>query len=233
MPSQSQHGMPSVTEGYVPYENQGARQSSLYNRPWHIAKVAIRGCNIASSAIIIGITVHSLIYLYWSPYLLWFSAIPAAFAVCWDVSELITVCARGGRIGIHPGAHVGLHLLFWLIFATAIVCESLNLYFIGYYGDGFIATQQHVALAFTCLLLINHFTLFVRACIETHQRNTRPPIYMVPVNMPAPMQPAGSYAPSPFPPQQEKGQMTGANAPTDTTTQPAADGTYYGPGSRV
>ncbi|KZL85055.1 hypothetical protein CI238_09711 [Colletotrichum incanum] len=241
MPRQSQYDMPDGLEGYVPYEQPNGQEALLYNRPWHIAKIAIRGCNIAFSAIVIGITAHTSIYLgYWSPYLLWFSAIPAAFAVCWDVSELITICARGGRKGIHPGAHVGLHLIFWPLFATAVACESLQLYFAGYGTRGVIATEQHVALAFTCLLLLNHFTLFVRACVDTHRRNTRPPIYMVPINMPAPMAPAGSYAPYPFPPQQpqyapqhEKGQMTGANVPTEVTAPPGPDGTYYGPESRV
>ncbi|GKT54418.1 hypothetical protein ColTof4_13789 [Colletotrichum tofieldiae] len=240
MPRQSQYGMPDGLEGYVPYKPQGGKQAVLYNRPWHIAKIAIRGCNIAFSAIVIGITAHASTYMYYTPYLLWFSAIPGAFAICWDVSELITICARGGRKGIHPGAHVGLHLIFWPLFATAVALESLNIYFLDYGIEGAVATMQHVALAFTCLLLLNHFTLFVRACVDTHRRNNRPPIYMVPVNMPAPMPPAGSYAPYPFPPQQpqnalehEKGQMTGANVPTEATAPPGQDGTYYGPGSRV
>ncbi|WDK14826.1 hypothetical protein CGRA01v4_06107 [Colletotrichum graminicola] len=60
------------------------------------------------------------------------------------------LCARGGKKGIHPGAHVGLHLIFWLVSAIAVVFEAL-------FGvDSFywpFATQEHVAFAFTCLLL--------------------------------------------------------------------------------
>ncbi|KAK1981763.1 hypothetical protein LZ30DRAFT_749831 [Colletotrichum cereale] len=233
MPRKPQDHKPDGLEGYVPHENQGGRKATPYNRPWHIAKIAIRGCDIAFSAIVISISFHTLITLgYSSPYLLFFSAIPGVVAIIWDVSELITICARGGRKGIHPGAHVGLHLIFWLVFAIAVVCELL----FAVYGIRWsFATRQHVALAFTCLLLLNHFILFVRACIETNQRNAGAPIYMVPAGMTAPTQPAESYTSNQLPQpqhqydaQHEKGQMTGANVPTETIAPSGSDGTHYG-----
>lgn len=83
--------------------------------------------------------------------------VQAAFAICWDSAELIIICARGGRRGIHPGAHVALHLVFCPVLAAGIAFESLQLWFSGYpdswYGGDSIATKQHAALAFTCLLL--------------------------------------------------------------------------------
>lgn len=41
-------------------------------------------------------------------------------ALIWDVAEFITLCARGGKLGIHPGAHVGLHLVLWLGFGCGV-----------------------------------------------------------------------------------------------------------------
>jgi hypothetical protein len=37
----------------------------------------------------------------------------------WQIAEYITLCVRRNR-GIHPGAHVALHLLIWLGAATAV-----------------------------------------------------------------------------------------------------------------
>ncbi|KAJ0165118.1 hypothetical protein CTA2_12320 [Colletotrichum tanaceti] len=245
MPRKSQHDIPHGLEGYVPYETQDDRQASFYNRPWHIAKIALRGCNIVFGIIVIGLTAHAAAWLwYWSPFLLWFGAIPAAFAICWDSAELITICARGGRRGIHPGAHVGVHLVFCPVLAAGIAFESLQLWFSGYpdswYGGDSIATKQHVALAFTCLLFLIHFILFVRACVETHQRNSRPPIYMVPISTPTPLQAAVSNAAFPCLPQQTQHasnhnsrEMTSAIGPTETMISPRSDGTYFGPEARA
>ncbi|KAK1964447.1 hypothetical protein LY78DRAFT_704382 [Colletotrichum sublineola] len=223
MPRKPQDHNPDGLESDVPQESQGGRKATPYSRSWHIAKAAIRGCDIAFSIIVIVITLHMLVTIgYSSPYLLLFSAIPGVVAIFWDVSELITICARGGRKGIHPGAHVGLHLIFWLVFAIAVVCESL---FRSYSFDWPFATYEHVALAFTCLLLLNHFILFVRACIETSQRNTGAPIYTIPTSMTAPQQQCDT--------RHEKGQMIGANVPTETTAPSGSDGTYYGPGGQA
>ncbi|OLN88349.1 hypothetical protein CCHL11_00014 [Colletotrichum chlorophyti] len=234
---------PNGPDGYRPYENQIDQQDILYNRPWHIAKVVIRGFNLVSCCIVIGIAVFMFLGFYYVNFFL-FSLLPAALAVIWDISELITICARGGRLGIHPGAHVGLHLVFFIAFMIAtgyeawwvIERESNDTYF-----GGNVITLQNIVLAFTALLFLGHFILFVRSCIDTHKQRNRPPIYMVPINAPPPM-PAGSYIPYPYDsnrpqqpyasPQHELGQMSGAN-PAITVASPGPDGTYYGPGSRT
>ncbi|KAK1995667.1 hypothetical protein LX36DRAFT_724880 [Colletotrichum falcatum] len=223
MPSKQQHHNLDGLEGFVPYENQDGRKATLYNRPWHIAKVAIRGCNIAFSTIIISIALHMLLIdALPASVVLLFEAIPGAVAIFWDVSELITICARGGRKGIHPGAHVGLHLIFWMYFTTIAVIMTLLR---GYSSDWPFATEEHAALAFTYLLTLNHFILFVRACVETNKRNTGAPIYMVPAGTKAPQQGHGAH--------HEKGQMAGASVPIETTAPTGSDGTYYGPESRA
>ncbi|KAK2046093.1 hypothetical protein LZ31DRAFT_574774 [Colletotrichum somersetense] len=222
MPPKPQDHDSDGPEGDAPNDSQGDRKASLYSRPWHIAKIAIRGCDIASSIIVIAITLHMLVTIgYSSPYLLLFSGIPGVVAIIWDVSELVTICARGGRKGIHPGAHVGLHLIFCLAFTTAIVCEALFCH--SFYWP--FAAQEHVALAFTCLLLLDHFILFVRACIETSQRDAGAPICAVPSGTTAPQQQQDAH--------DEKGQMTDANVPAETTPPSGSDGTCYGPGSQA
>ncbi|EFQ35723.1 uncharacterized protein GLRG_10878, partial [Colletotrichum graminicola M1.001] len=77
MPRKPQDDIPDGLEGYVPHENHGDRKANLYSRPWHIAKIAIRGCDIAFSTIVIGITLNKLVTIgYSGPYLLLFSGIP-------------------------------------------------------------------------------------------------------------------------------------------------------------
>ncbi|OHE91434.1 hypothetical protein CORC01_13253 [Colletotrichum orchidophilum] len=244
---QPQYAPPDGFEGYVPYAQQAPQREIPFNRTWHLVKIVLRGFNIAFGVIIIGISVALVMYSFSSSFYLIFSGFPAAAAICWDTTELITICARGGRRGIHPGAHVGLHLLFWLVFMVSTGWEAANVYFRDdprswVYSSGQITSMQDAVLAFTALLFLSNFTLFVRACVECKQRNVRPPpVYMVPVVGPPPMQPAGSYQPYPYSPQQasfqpqyDKGQMAGANIDTtEMAAQPGPDGTYYGPGSRT
>ncbi|KAF9873631.1 hypothetical protein CkaCkLH20_08741 [Colletotrichum karsti] len=247
---QSQYGL----EGYQPYEHQ--QNVIPYNRSWHIAKIGMRSSNIVFNLIVISLSVYVYVWTHIGLFLI-VSGFPAAVAMIWDVAELITVCARGGKRGIHPGAHVGLHLIFWLIFAAAVGIQSAYIYIRDepYSSTGrrfwFIRKNlipmQNTVLAFTVLLLINHFTLFVRACVETNQRNRRAPVFMVPISAP-PMQPhmvAGAYVPYPHQPQQAyspaQQNMASQNmAPqnlgqqnmtqrTEFYTPPGPDGTYYAP----
>ncbi|KAI0913246.1 hypothetical protein F4823DRAFT_87608 [Ustulina deusta] len=144
-----------------------------------------------------------------------YAYIIVVISIIWNTSELITYCVRlrtQTQRGIHPGAHVGLHLLFWLagIFAVLLtvslyvgvsasvrLCENKgddddDYYF--YYGDSYCSEYQsfeyykgHVLPVFRALVAIfvlwaiNHFVLFVLACIETHKRNAlRPAAFIMP-----------------------------------------------------
>jgi hypothetical protein len=51
----------------------------------------------------------------------------ASAVIIWDIAEFITLCVRDGRSfrrGIPPGAHVGVELIIWLMFAVmfSIAC---------------------------------------------------------------------------------------------------------------
>lgn len=114
----------------------------------------------------------------------------------WSGAELITRAIHTFKKGIHPGAHVGLTLIIWLAaavvggFSTAIAV-SANVYD-GYWGsydcDWHYNSQGYreyddcseptgrnailiASAAFTWLLWIDYFVLFVLACIDTSRLN--------------------------------------------------------------
>ncbi|KAI1825990.1 hypothetical protein F4861DRAFT_146114 [Xylaria intraflava] len=134
----------------------------------------------------------------------------AAASIIWNTAELITYGVRlRGKIqrGIHPGAHVGLHLIFWLvgIFAILItaadyaeltsavqVCMDLvnkhpdrsDWYYCDQYEpyDNLVSKVFPLLRAFLAIFSlweINHFVLFVLGCIETYKRNSLKPLAFV------------------------------------------------------
>ncbi|KAI0489707.1 hypothetical protein F4859DRAFT_164177 [Xylaria cf. heliscus] len=194
-------------------------------------------------------------------------------SIIWNTAELITYCVRlrkETQRGIHPGAHVGLHLIFWLVGIFAILltvtvyfsvsydverCESRAnddddddsyTYYSSSYCSEYVPLDYYrwnilptlrALLAIFALWLINHFVLFILACIETHKRNAlKPAAFVVPANaVPAqnmyypqqagvqPMQPLQFY---PYPvvmPQPQQAHVAGAEPqpPVSNGKQPA------------
>ncbi|KAL7627395.1 hypothetical protein AAE478_001588 [Parahypoxylon ruwenzoriense] len=166
--------------------------------------------------------------------------------------------------GIHPGAHVGMHLCFWLASIFAILftvslsisvqstiqhcaeadndrysyysyCDDYYYSNGSYMNDMYLPTLRAMAALF-CLSTINHFVLFVFACIDTHKRNLMKPAGIVIPQLP----PAGMYYPPiaspgvapyyqysvPMPPQQAhfvpQPSATGASAPNGPQTNAPA-----------
>lgn len=144
----------------------------------------------------------------------WYAYPVSIVSILWNAAELITYFVRKRKQvprGIHPGAHVGLHLIFWLagafsILLTTSVLGSLTYsvrscqaqdedpdsysYYRSYCDE--IKPYDHYAstvlpavrglLAIFGLWTITHFALFVLACIDTHKRNAlRPAGFVVPV----------------------------------------------------
>ncbi|KXJ91463.1 hypothetical protein Micbo1qcDRAFT_163188 [Microdochium bolleyi] len=117
----------------------------------------------------------------------------------WNVAEVLTLCARGSNSiyprGIHPGAHVGVHLVLMLCSVAGVVLGSntLSVYdqvqrlcngrdpslywpFCRGYKDGtwfnpFMKELVIALLAAFSVMLLIHITLFVWACVDTHHRN--------------------------------------------------------------
>lgn len=119
-PNQPQlHNQPQ----YQPYPQQyqqAPRQYIPHSKPWHITKIVLYSLSIAFCVIVLGLSIALVVdsEYYQSSQIIWVAP-QAGAALIWDIAELITVCARSGKRGIHPGAHVALHLLLWLAFICA------------------------------------------------------------------------------------------------------------------
>lgn len=159
---------PQQYQPYQPYPTGApAQQPPPVSRPWHNAKIALHAISIVFCLILIGISAA----LAANPRVLSFQIVwvapEAAAALLWSAAELITVCVRKGqRRGIHPGAHVALHLLFWLAFLAA---AGLTAYVVAVYVDeqsyyssyrysryaslGFYLRSMQAELAFLILLM--------------------------------------------------------------------------------
>lgn len=93
-------------------------------------------------------------------------------SLLWQIAEFITLCVRRKYMGIHPGAHVGVHLILWLacvvligIGGTVVYYDISdydyrdNYYYSSYYDDedpagirNFFRMEQ-AELAFAVLIL--------------------------------------------------------------------------------
>ncbi|KAL6880812.1 hypothetical protein J3F83DRAFT_719905 [Trichoderma novae-zelandiae] len=129
------------------------------------------------------------------------AAAPAAgLCLLWSLAELITRAVRKFKAGIHPGAHVGICLILWLI--SAILGGSLcafaamnpgsrdqddedcivstydsygNVRTYNECDDYYLQYPRGKVLGgavITCMLFAIEFGLFVDGCVMTHRRNT-------------------------------------------------------------
>ncbi|KAI3391448.1 hypothetical protein diail_7337 [Diaporthe ilicicola] len=124
----------------------------------------------------------------------------AVASIIWQFAEHITLAVRKEWRSIHPGAHVGVRLVLWFlgILEVASLCISLSYELSSYTLDSDCAgsdsgssgydwncdfysfpsqaaanryfRMMEALAAFSVLLFISHFTLFVMACIETDRR---------------------------------------------------------------
>ncbi|KAL7902757.1 hypothetical protein HDV63DRAFT_384930 [Trichoderma sp. SZMC 28014] len=142
------------------------------------------------------------------------AALPAAaLATIWSLAEVITRAVRKFKTGIHPGAHVGMCLIIWMIASVTggMLCTYVALYngydddedcsFTTTDGEGNVSSYDCAprdpaprgkivgSAVITCMLFAINFGLFIDACIQTHRRNTaaKRPIMVIaqPQNWPA------------------------------------------------
>lgn len=208
-----------------------------YSQSWTVCKLVLTVFSFCWDLIILSLALAYTAgsYAYGSAGIAAFYAVPVSVVgVAWNLAELTTFFVRsrkGGnanRRGIHPGAHIGMHLVLWLacvfgVFAALMMVMSAassvsycsdddDDYYYDYcdYSSSFM-TVLRAFLAMWCLALIDHFVLFVLACIDTSQRNRLKPAGIVfaqpgtaPYGAAAPqvvgMMPQAYY--SPPPPQQ-------------------------------
>jgi len=226
---------------------------------WHIAKLVLGGVAIVSSIILIALAASTWGVSEGYAFELVYIVPVAGVALCWQIAEFITLGARGGLSryknslgrGIHPGAHVGMHLVLWMGFAVDLGIEAFTAYYLDEYvfdsdptsyGSSYYNAYSWLAgaqyrditrslTAFSAISLAVHFILFVRACIETHARNTAKRmdnIRYIYVQQPVYYQqagPNGSFAPPP--PMMHQQQQPQQPQPTHYSGVPSTG--YYGP----
>ncbi|KAH8649938.1 hypothetical protein BX600DRAFT_554390 [Xylariales sp. PMI_506] len=170
-------------QAQYPVAPQPVAMAIPYSRAWHITKIVLYVFSLIFSVVVLGVSIGLVVDpAIESIQIIWIAP-QACVAICWGVAELITICARSGHRGIHPGAHVALHLLLWIgysasigltayFLAFALECDYYCSYYdyYDYYSSNYLGSLQAL-VAFSALLVLIHFILFVRACVETSQRN--------------------------------------------------------------
>ncbi|KFH44274.1 hypothetical protein ACRE_049270 [Hapsidospora chrysogenum ATCC 11550] len=123
-------------------------------------------------------------------------AVPA-MALIWSAAELIVLAVHKFQKGIHPGGQVAACLILWMAAATIAILEGLTSSTFrshcSYAYDsrvGYIESNCNnpygaqrplwaAITAFTSLLWLVYFTLFIYACIDTSKRNSAKRVVMM------------------------------------------------------
>ncbi|KAI1455985.1 hypothetical protein F4805DRAFT_253896 [Annulohypoxylon moriforme] len=230
-PATRQQPLPQSQLPYAPYQyppqpyyTQPVRLLPRYSKSWTFSKLIL-----ALFLVIVAIVIMALacVFVTEGGDTDWIAAyaLPISIAsILWNGAELITFAVRSRKDekrGIHSGAHVGLHLCFWIACVFAVLlsiteiivvqsdlrdCEEERTSRYSYYsycreyddldmGGRYLPMLRAVA-AFFCLMLLVHFILFVFACIDTHKRNMLKPTGMV---VPPVAPQGGMYYPPPQP----------------------------------
>ncbi|KAL7929647.1 hypothetical protein V8C35DRAFT_314882 [Trichoderma chlorosporum] len=214
------HSLPQelVAAGYQPYYQPYPGQQPISPVPVESTKGAytrlgFHGAGIILGAIGLGLSLGSLQSNVVSGAI---AAAPSAgIALLWSLAEVITRAVRKFKSGIHPGAHVGMCLILWMLSSVmgGILCTYValkpqddeddcgtytypdgdeNMPYNGGcdpYEDRYPLGKILGTAVITCLIFGLYFGLFIDACINTHRRNVaaKRPIMVIaqPQNWPA------------------------------------------------
>ncbi|KAI0152253.1 hypothetical protein F4776DRAFT_19816 [Hypoxylon sp. NC0597] len=222
-----QYQLPYAPYPYQPYTYPPpVRVLPQYSKPWTVSKLILTIFLIVIAIIILAL---ACVFVGEEGDAQWSAAyaLPITIlSILWNGAELITFAVRSRKDvkrGIHPGAHVGLHLCFWIACVFAVLvsvglaisvqsiindcAEMVNSRYTYYsycddygyqnseYMNGMYLPMLRAMTALFCMMTAVHFVLFVVACIDTHKRNLLRPAGIV---MPA-VPPAGVYYPPPPP----------------------------------
>ncbi|KAM7214231.1 hypothetical protein V8F06_010420 [Rhypophila decipiens] len=191
-----------------------------FSKGWNTAKLVLSTISLIFSAVVIGL---GLAIATWGGTFSTQEAIfgltgsTAGLAIFWIAVDNVVTCLSRGRHRIPPGAHVALHLIIWLMAAASVTVLALLAqagyhYRSRYYGGG-VGRLEAAILGLMVIILVIHFVLFIRACVETHEvnltvmRNKRTIVRYIQVPMPvdasgAPLFPGahpGTAYPQPYP----------------------------------
>ncbi|KAJ4385624.1 hypothetical protein N0V93_010053 [Gnomoniopsis smithogilvyi] len=224
------------------------------SKPYSVSKVTLGTFNFVFAIIVLGLSIGILTIRLYDIVTILIAGVMAVISILWQIAEYTTIFVRRSIYRpIHPGAHVGMHLILWVLaLLVAVSCGFTLSYALGswtvdsqcagsdygYYSSGtsyvycdyynFSSGAQarlylgmlEAVTAFSILMLICHFALFVMACIETDRRRkwgkqTRV-VYMVATSGPADGRTYYNQVLPPAPVQQRAGpspEMHGYYAP--------------------
>lgn len=124
---QHQHQQP------LAHEKPNLVAAAPVSRGWYIAKITLGSISLVLSIALVafsGVTWSALNGLLTE--LAW-TAPATVLAICWQTAEFVTLCARRRtpagaflRRGIHPGAHIAVHLLCWIGFTAIFIVNAYN-----------------------------------------------------------------------------------------------------------
>ncbi|KAK7959655.1 uncharacterized protein PG986_004509 [Apiospora aurea] len=181
---------PRQYQPYQPYTASAPAQQAPpdVSRPWHNTKIVLLSVSVVFSIVVIGISIALAV----NPTILSLQVVwvapEAAVAIIWSVAEFVTLCARKSRRGIHPRRPRRAAPAPLAGLCRGGRFDGYDYYYSSSYRYSrystirFYVRSLQAELAFLILLIITHFTLFVRACVETARRNRGPQPVFVPVN---------------------------------------------------
>ncbi|PTB43621.1 hypothetical protein M441DRAFT_78597 [Trichoderma asperellum CBS 433.97] len=109
---------------YAPFPAQQAFEPPRppQNKVWEFIKLGLQSLSFVLAVVGIGLGFSTLNYVYFIDTVVIAAAPPCIIAALWSGAELITRAVRKFKGGIHPGAHVALSLI---IFLVAVILTSL------------------------------------------------------------------------------------------------------------
>ncbi|KAI5868702.1 hypothetical protein GGS23DRAFT_46322 [Durotheca rogersii] len=224
------------------------RQPPPYSKPWTVTKLILTIAVTLVSIVILALACVFIGERGDGEVTAWYGLPIVIASILWNGAELITYAVRSRgdvKRGIHPGAHVGLHLVFWLVGVFAVLgtatvalstqrmarfcddeagrpytrwsyCDGYSSFY--YMQNMYIPTLRAMTAMF-CLWTLGHFVLFVFACIDTHRRNLAKPAGVVVAPPPPPGAVFYPYPPMPMaPPQAQLAQPNAAGTPKGPET---------------
>ncbi|CAJ2514178.1 Uu.00g022970.m01.CDS01 [Anthostomella pinea] len=135
---QQQHQMPYAPYPYPPQQQQQPypyaqpmRPLPRMSQPYIATKLGLTVLSSVVAIIIIALASTFLSENGDANAISYYAFPIAAAAIIWNTAELITYCVRlrkHAQRGIHPGAHVGLHLCFWIACVFAVLL-TVSIYY--------------------------------------------------------------------------------------------------------
>ncbi|KAL7902756.1 hypothetical protein HDV63DRAFT_168144 [Trichoderma sp. SZMC 28014] len=109
---------------YAPFPVQQAFEPPRppQNKVWEIIKLGLQSLSFVLAIVGVGLGFSTLGYVFFIDTVVIAAAPPCIIALLWSGAELITRAVRRFKAGIHPGAHVALSLI---IFLVAVILTSL------------------------------------------------------------------------------------------------------------